>query len=291
MELLACLNGTIGPADEARISIFDRGFLFGDAVYEVIRLYQGRPWLEKEHFSRLRRSLDEIGIQGVDLERLAFRMRETTRRSEVREGTVYIQITRGSAPRTHAFPDPLVPPTELIVVRPLEDSKIQVLRENGVKTISVPDIRWGRRDVKSTNLLANVLAAEKAKRAGCPEAVLIDRDGFVTEATHSSLIWVRCGRVESTPEGPDILPGTTRRFITSLLKDLGFVWHEVRVSLEGLRLVDELLLSGTTYEILPVIALDGLPIGNGRPGPLALSLQAAYRNAVAHRQRATSASE
>ncbi|GAC1347354.1 MAG: D-amino acid aminotransferase [Isosphaeraceae bacterium] len=280
MRLLACLNGDLIPAEEARVSIFDRGFLLGDAIYEVLRLYRGQPWLEDEHFARLKRSLGEVEIEGIDLARLASRMRETIRRSEIEEGTVYIQITRGVARRTHAFPDPAVLPTELIVVRPYDDSKIEDLRENGAGVISRPDLRWGRRDIKSTNLLANVLASEEAKRAGRVEAVLVDRDGFVTEATHSSLLWVRCGRIEGTPDGPDILPGTTRGLIRGLLAELQLEWHEVRVSLEGLKLVDELILVGTTYEILPVVILDDHPIADGRPGPIAGSLRAGYRRAI-----------
>ena len=227
----------------------------------------------------MKRSLGEVALEGVDLDRLASRMRETIRRSEVDEGTVYIQITRGVAPRTHAFPDPPVAPTELIVVRPYDDSKTAELRETGAGVISHPDIRWGRCDIKSTNLLANALAAEQAK-AGGAEAVLVDRDGFVTEATHSSLIWVRSGRVEGTPDGPRILPGTTRGLIRKMLAELHLEWHEVRVSLEGLKLVDELILVGTTYEVLPVVLVDDHPIGNGRPGTISRSLSACYRRAI-----------
>src|SRR5262249_36208406 len=153
-----------------------------------------------------RRSLREMDFPAVDLEALTARMRRTIAASEVEDGTVYIHLTRGVAPRLHAFPDPSVPPTELLIVRPHDDGPTARLRESGVGVLSQPDLRWKRCDVKSTNLLANVIANEAAHRAGCYEAVLVGADGYVTEATHSSLLWVRDGRIEGTPEGPGILP-------------------------------------------------------------------------------------
>src|SRR6185312_10063425 len=137
------------------------------------------------------------------------RIHRTISASEIEEGTAYVHITRGVAPRAHAFPDPPVPLTELIVIRSYNDAPMVQMREKGVSAISRPDLRWKRCDVKSTNLLANVLANEAAHRHDAFEAVLVD-DGLVTEATHSSLLWVRDGRLEATPEGPEILPGTTR---------------------------------------------------------------------------------
>ena len=191
MEVLACLNGEIMPVERAFVPVWDRGFLFGDSVYEVFRMYRGRRWLEAEHLARLKRSLHELEFPLHDLERLVERMDRTIAESRIREGTVYVQVTRGVAPRAHAFPDPPVTPTELIVVRPYDDGPAARLRESGARMISRPDLRWKRCDIKSTNLLANVLASEAARRAGCHEAVLIDSEGFVTEATHSSLLWVR----------------------------------------------------------------------------------------------------
>ena len=136
MESLACLNGELLPADRASVPIWDRGFLFGDAVYEVFRLYQGSCWLEDEHMARLRRSLHEMEIGGVDIDRLYERIHKTISKSEIEEGTVYIHITRGVAPRLHAFPEPTTSPTELIVVRPYDDTETARLRESGVAVIS-----------------------------------------------------------------------------------------------------------------------------------------------------------
>ncbi len=280
MDSLACLNGEILPADRAVVPIWDRGFLFGDSVYEVFRLYSGRLWLEEDHFGRLSRSLSAMEFLGVDFDRLRARIARTIAESRLKEATVYIQLTRGVAPRLHAFPDPPVPPTELIVVRPYDDSATADLRETGVPTITRPDLRWKRCDVKSTNLLANVLANEAAHRAGAYEALLIDDQGFVTEATHSSLLWVRQGRLEGSPEGPGILPGTTRRGIPSIAADEGLPIVETRLRADDLASVDEVILTGTTIEVMPVSTIDGRPVGDGRPGPVTRRLQRAFRDAL-----------
>lgn len=280
MESLACLNGELMPVDQARVPVWDRGFLFGDAVYEVIRLYGGRCWHGEEHFARLRRNLVELEISGVDLDRLADRLRRTIEAAGVQEGTAYLQITRGVAPRRHVFPDPAVPPTEVMIVAPFNDEPTARLRASGVPVLSHPDLRWGRCDIKSTNLLANVLAAQAARRAGCPEAILINERGLVTEATHSSVLWVRNHHLEATPASPDILPGITRRQIHRLVADEGLMFAEARVTLDELQHAAEVLLVGTTIEVLPVIQIDGRPVASGRPGPIAQRLQAAYRRAV-----------
>lgn len=280
MECLACLNGEIMPVDEARVPVWDRGFLFGDAVYEVFRLYEGRCWLEEEHVSRLRRSLGAMDFPPVDLDVLMHRVRRTVAASGVREGTAYIQITRGVAPRLHAFPNPPVPPTELIIIRPYDDAPTAELRATGVPVISHPDLRWKRCDVKSTNLLANVLANEAAHRRGCYEAILVDGDGLVTEATHSSLVWVKKGLLGGTPEGPGILPGTTRLLLLRLARDCGLPFEESRIRLDELIEADEVFLLGTTIDVLPVVAVDGRPVGGGTPGPIARKLQVAMSDAV-----------
>lgn len=280
MESLACLNGEIMPVDEAKVPVWDRGFLFGDAVYEVIRLYNGRCWLEQEHFARLRRSLQEMDFPPVDVPTLTERMRRTITVSGIGDGTAYIHLTRGVAPRHHAYPKPPVPPTELIVICPYDDGPTAAMRDRGVSIISQPDLRWKRCDVKSTNLLANVVANEAAHRAGCYEAALVGGDGYVTEATHSSLLWVRDGRIEGTPRGPGILPGITRQILQRLADEVGVAIVERRVTLEELGAADEALLLGTTIEVLPVVALDGRPINGQRPGRVTRQLQQAYRAAV-----------
>jgi D-alanine transaminase len=280
MESLACLDGEMMPPESARVPIWDRGFLFGDAVYEVLRFYRGRCWLEDEHFARLRRSLEAVAILGVDLDRLRERTRRTIEASGIAEGTAYLHVTRGVAPRSHAFPDPPVPPTELIVVRPYDDAPTALLRASGVALLSRPDLRWGRCDIKSTNLLPNVLALDEARRAGCAEAVLVDSEGLVTEATHSSIVWVRDGKVEATPEGSGILPGTSRRFVERLAAAEGLDFAPARVSLLELRKADEVMLLATTSEVLPVVRIDSHPVSGGLPGPIARRLQHAHAKAI-----------
>ena len=276
----ACLNGELLPADEAKVSIWDRGFLFADAVYEVFRLYGGRCWLEAEHLARLRRSLTELELPHVDLDALRTRIDQTIRASEVTDGTAYVQITRGVAPRAHAFPSPAVPPTELIVVRPYDDAATAARRIAGAAVVTRPDLRWKRCDIKTTNLLANVLALESARRAGADEALLIDEDGLVTEATHSSVVWLRNGRIEGTPNDSAILPGTTRFLAQSLARAEQIPFTEARVTLAEFLQAEEAWLVGTTIEVLPIVTVDGQAIGDGRPGPVARRFQAAYRSAV-----------
>ena len=280
MQSLACLNGELMPVDQARVPIWDRGFLFGDAVYEVFRLYGGRCWLEAEHMARLRRSLAEMLFPEVDLEALFARILRTIQASEVVDGTAYIHITRGVAARTHAFPNPPVPPTELIVVRPYDDASTAIKREAGVNVVTRPDLRWKRCDVKSTNLLANVIALDSAVREGAYEALLIDAEGLVTEATHSSVLWVRGGRIEGTPNDSAILPGTTRFLTQDLAADEGIPFAENRVTLGEFIEADEAILVGTTIEVLPIVRVDGRPIAGGQPGPITRRLQAAYRRSV-----------
>ena len=280
MQVIACVNGTIMPVEQAMVPVWDRGFLFGDSVYEVLRMYKGRCWLEVEHLARLRRSLSELDFVAVDLNRLMDRLRQTIRKSGILEGTVYVQITRGVAPRSHPFPSPPVAPTEVIVVQPYDVAPTSRLRQTGVPCVSQPDLRWKRCDIKSTNLLANVLAIEAARRAGAFEAVLVDARGFVTEASHTSVLWARGGRLEGTPEGHEILPGMTRQLVLRLTASLGIPFAGVQVTLDELKAVDELILVGTTVEVVPVIQIDGSPIGTGKPGPIALRLHRAYEEAV-----------
>jgi len=277
---MACVNGQLMTPEQATVPVYDRGFLFGDSVYEVCRIYRGRCWLEAEHIERLKRSLAELDFAPYDFDLLIERIYRTIRASFVSEGLVYVQITRGVAPRTHIFPDPPVSPTEVIIVRPYNDAPMAAKRAAGVPIISRPDLRWKRCDIKSTNLLANVMAIEAAKRAGAFEAVLIDDDGYVTEATHTSLLWVRDGRLESTPEGPEILIGMTRHLAQKVAKSIGVPFAESKVTLAELQAADEAILVGTSTEVLPVSRVDGQTIGAGSPGPVCLKLQKAYKDAV-----------
>ncbi|MFL5244292.1 MAG: aminotransferase class IV [Gemmataceae bacterium] len=278
MDALANVNGETMPLEAVRISALDRGFLFGDAIYEVLRVYRGKPWLEEGHFKRLARSLREVRLEGIDLERLRRRMRETLKTSGFQEATIYIQITRGSAPRSHLFPANATP-LEFLFVQPFQDYR--EARQTGARAITYPDQRWGRCDIKSTNLLANVLAAQAAHEAGFKEALLYLPDGKLTEGTHTSLFGVKHGCLRTAPEGPDILPGITRDFILQLAKEIEVPVVEENLRLQELDDVSELLLSGTTSEVLPIVQVDGKVIGKGAPGEVTRRLQKAYEDEVA----------
>jgi D-alanine transaminase len=273
---LANLNGQIMPLDEVRISALDRGFLFGDAVYEVLRVYRGKPWMEHEHFERLARSLSLIRIAGVDVQRLQRRTHETIRAGGFGECMVYLQVTRGAAfPRRHAFPAGAAP-LELLWVEDYDDTKVAQLRQTGTSVIMQPDVRWHRCGIKSTNLLANVLANQAAAEAGATEAILYLPDGTLTEASHSSFFWVSQGGLCTTPHNANILPGITRTLVLRLTERSHVQVRECYLKRDGLAGVDELFLTGTTSEILPVTHIDGRPVGNGKPGPVTRRLQDAY---------------
>jgi D-alanine transaminase len=279
MEALANINGTQVPLREAKVPALDRGFLFGDAVYEVLRVYHGRPWLLAEHFQRLARSLEAIRIAGVDLPRLRKRMLDTIAAGPFEEAIVYIQITRGVAPRSHPFPAQAMP-LEFLYVDEFQDKYVQA-RETGASVLTLPDIRWDRCDIKSTNLLANVLAMETAVEAGCLEALQYRPDGTLTEGTHTSFFGVWGGAVLTTPSSTAILPGITRGLILRLTAQAGIPVREKRLQRTDLSRVSELFLTGTTSEVLPIVRVDGQPVGDGRPGPITRRIREVYRKAVA----------
>ncbi|MEZ6052050.1 MAG: D-amino acid aminotransferase [Planctomycetaceae bacterium] len=279
-EILANWNGVEMPLSEVTVSVLDRGFLFGDGVYEVLRVYKGQPFLEAEHLERFRRSLDKISIV-CQVDRLIERMQMTLENSEVTEGMIYMQVTRGAAPRTHRFPSGDVPPNELIYVEPMEVDHYAEAREQGAAVITVPDLRWKRCDIKSINLLANCMAAQQAAEQGCIEALLVNADGTVTEGSHTSVFGVRDGHVLTSPLSPSILPGITRGLVTRLAGRCGIPLHETSFSAEEIPQLDELFLTGTTAEVVPLIRVDGNLVNDGHPGPITRRLQRAYQEFVA----------
>lgn len=278
MHALANIDGITMPLAEARVPALDRGFLFGDAVYEVVRIYQGKVWLEDEHFRRLARSLDAVRICHVDLERLRRRLHETIAAGSFGEAITYIQVTRGSAPRTHTFPEQITP-LEFFYVQEYHDS-YEALRRQGTAVVTYPDLRWDRCDIKSTNLLANVLAVQAAREAGCAEALLSLPDGTLTEGTHTSFFGVLHGTLLTAPNSNAILPGITRSLILDLAARAGIPKREHVLKRNDLAEVSELFLTGTTSEVLPVIRVDDQQIADGKPGPITQRLQEVYRQRV-----------
>lgn len=263
------LNGRrLAPA-EAVVRFDDRGFQFGDGAYEVLRIYEGGPFLLEEHLARLVRTLEGLEIALPEpLERIAELCR--TLAAERGDGTVYLQITRGAAPRAHAFPAG-VAPTFLAYSNPA--GRVPP----ALKLRSVPDDRWGRCHLKTLNLLANVLAKQAALQAGADEGLFVREDGFVTEGTVSNAFLVRGGRVFTHPADARILCGVTRNFVLRLAADLGIPAEERSWTLEEARSADELFMTGTTIEVAPVESLDGRPVGDGKPGPVTRKLQTAFQ--------------
>lgn len=274
--MLVYLNGDFIPHSEARIPVDDRGFLFADGIYEVIRVYGGQPFLAEPHMTRMGRGLRAIGMDPATTDGLLDVGARLIRDNELdgSDATIYLQITRGAAPRRHAFPGPETPPTVYAAAkaypRPADDSFA-----NGVAAITTPDTRWGRCDIKSIALLPNVLANQQAKAAGAFEALFV-RDGVLIEGSHSNLIGVVGGEVVTYPECNYILGGITRRLVLELARELGYVVREAPIWIDRPGEVEELFLSGTTTEVMPIVRLDGRAVGSGEPGPVARALQQAY---------------
>lgn len=273
-DILASLDGVIMPLGEARVPVTDRGFLFGDGVYEFLRVYRGRIHLADGHFRRLERSLGEIRIQHQGMGSLRRRVQELISRSGHAEATVYTQITRGSAPRAHAFPAD-AKPCELFYVTPFADPYGEK-RANGVKVARHPDIRWGRCDIKSLNLLGNCLAVQAAKESGGHETLLHKDDGTVTECGHSSFFAVLDGGIVTHPTGPRILPGITRDLIFELAAACSIPVRQRALRVEELSKCQEMFLTSTSAEILPIVVVDDATVGSGKPGPVTKALQAAF---------------
>lgn len=272
MPAIAFLNGRFLPWQEATVSIEDRGFQFGDGVYEVIRTYHGRPFELEAHLNRLDRSARELSLpQPYSQAQWQAWIRQGIAEAGFAEAKVYIQVTRGAAPRDHAFPVD-VPPTVVMTIRELLPFPDET-RATGVAAKTCEDLRWARCDIKSVNLLANVLAREEAKRAGVFEAILV-KDGFVTEGSVSNVMAVQAGTVVTAPEGPRILSGVTRTVVLDLARKEGLLVREQFLSVEALYAADEVFLTGTTVEVLGVIRVDGRIIGAGSPGPITRALAA-----------------
>jgi D-alanine transaminase len=263
---IAFINGRFVPLVDAVVSIEDRGFQFGDGIYEVIRTYGGRPFELEAHLTRLDRSAHALDLrQPYSHEQWRELILEGIKQAAYPETKVYLQITRGVAPRDHAYTKDLVPTVVMTVreLRPLSG----LLQAAGVDAMTIEDIRWGRCDIKSINLLANVLARQQATQARMFETILVKK-GAVTEGAVSNVMVVRNGVVITAPEGPRILSGITRGVVLQLARQEGLPVQERYLLKEELYDAAEVFLTGTTVEVLGVVRVDGKIIGEGRPGPL-----------------------
>jgi D-alanine transaminase len=271
--MLVYLNGQYRPAREATISALDRGFVFGDGIYEVWRVVHGRMFEAERHQARLQRGLSELrivrpkeasldGITSI-AERL---LRENV--SGGGEATVYVEITRGMAPRTHYFPPADTAPTMLVMASAFTPSDA---RFSGTRVITQPDVRWLRCDLKTIQLLPNVLARQAATEAGASEAIFV-RDGVITEGTHTTVFAVIDGVLRTHPANHLVLPGVTRDVVLELAGEVDLPVREAAIGIDELPNAMELFLSGTTTDITPVLRVDDRVIGNGAPGRVARAL-------------------
>jgi len=281
MGSIGLVDGRIVDLSEKVLPMEDRGHQFGDGVYEVTRVYNSKCFALEPHLNRMFRSLRELRIPATyTMEELTEFHELLIKESGIDEGSIYLQITRGVSPRGHAFPEK-VEPRLTMSIRPVNDSANKVLRENGAKAIVIPDERWLRCDIKSLNLLGNILGKQRAKEAGCFEAIMV-RDGFVTEGTSSNFFIVKDGLLWTYPSSNLILKGITRTIlIDKILPKLDLMVIEKPFSADFAKGADEAFVTGTNSEITPITVIDGKPIKEGTVGPITKQLQQAYSNLIA----------
>ncbi len=278
MARIAYVNGRYGPLSDAVVHVEDRGFQFADGVYEVWAVMDGRLADSDGHFERLFRSLDELCIRRpMSRPALSQVLRETVRRNRLRDGLLYLQVTRGAARRDHAFPEPEVSPTVVITAKPVDWGALDRKARTGVTVVSRPDIRWGRCDIKTVGLLPNALAKQAAREAGAGEAWLVDAEGYVTEGA-STNAWIidAEGRLRTRDTGANILRGVTRRSLIALAQECQIEVIEAPFTLAEAKAAKEAFFTAATAFLTPVTAIDGDPVGDGRPGPVTLRLRELY---------------
>ena len=275
MSRIAFVNGRYLPRGEATVHVEDRGYQFSDGVYEVCEVRDGRLIDERRHVERLQRSLGELRIRlPMSPAALGVVMRETIRRNRVHDGIVYLQITRGVARRDHAFPPPGTRPSIVVTARNLDMARNERAAAQGVAVVTLPDNRWERVDIKSISLLPNVLAKQAAREQGAGEAWFVDRDGKVTEGS-SSNAWIVTmgGKVVTRAADKGILRGITRTVLIGAIEAQGLTLEERPFTVEEAYGAREAFLTAASQVVLPVVRIDGRPVGNGAPGSVATALR------------------
>lgn len=278
MGRIAYVNGRFVPHGEASVHIEDRGYQFADAVYEVWAVFGGKLADAEGHFARLERSLSELSIDmPMSRKALTVVLKETLRRNRVGEGLVYLQVSRGVAPRDHAFPKAGVAPSVVITANLVDRTVSETKAAKGVGVVTTPENRWGRCDIKTVGLLPNALAKQKAREAGAAEAWFVDELGFVTEGA-SSNAWIvdRDGRLRTRDTNANILRGITRRTLMEVIATEGLSVDERPFTPDDAHNAKEAFITGAGSLVLPVVSLDGKPIGEGKPGPVAIKLRRLY---------------
>lgn len=278
MSRVAYVNGRYLPRDEAMVPVEDRGYQFADGAYEVCEVRDGHLVDERRHMARLDRSLKELRIaRPMSEAALAAVLRETVRRNRVRDGIVYLQVTRGVAPRDFPFPGDGTRPSVVVTARNNDPERLEKLAAEGVAVVTVPDQRWQRVDIKSVALLPNVLAKQTAREQGAREAWLVDAQGRVTEGA-SSNAWIvnRDGILVTRGLGNDILPGITRSVVIEVARAQGLAFEERAFSVEEAYAAREAFITSASQIVMPVVSIDGRPVGNGAPGLIAGALRRDY---------------
>lgn len=277
--MLVFLNGEFLPRSEANVSVEDRGFMFGDGVYEVWRVVNGRLFESARHFARLEHGLRELRIgtpefaTRVGLTGIAERLFAENGLLDG-EATFYVEVTRGAATRTHSFPPPGTAPTVFAMASRFVPP--EAVRATGATAITIADVRWLRCDVKTLQLLPNVLAKQAAAERGAIEGLMV-RDGVITEGSHTNIAGVLDGEVRTHPLNNLILPGVTRAVVLELAHDMGIPGREEPIAERDLPALAELFLLGTTSDVMPIVKVNDITIGNGVPGAVARRLQQAFR--------------
>lgn len=281
MPRVSYVDGRFARHDLAVVHVEDRGYQFADAVYEVIAFSDGRPVDGERHFDRLERSLRELRMEMPFSRRhFTLKMAELARRNRIADGSLYLQVSRGAAPRDHRLPE-RARPVVAMTIRPFRPPPPGLV-ENGVAVVTVPDLRWRRPDIKSVGLLPNVLAKDEAVRAGAYEAWLRDESGAVTEGS-STNAWIvgRRGGLVTRPADGSILNGVTRLALLEVAAGLGMAVEERPFTVAEAQAAEEAFLTSTTALLVPVVRVDGRDVGDGRPGPRTRALLAAYRGRFA----------
>ena len=278
MSRVAYVNGRYLRHSEAKVAVEDRGYQFADGVYEVCEVRGGRLVDESRHMARLDRSLRELKIaRPMSPSALGVVLRETIRRNRVRDGIVYLQVTRGTARRDFPFPAENTRPSLVVTARNNDLERLEQIAAEGVSVITVPDLRWKRVDIKSVALLPNVLAKQAAREQGAREAWLVDSQGRITEGS-SSNAWIvsRDGKLITHPLGQDILPGITRSVVIDMIKAQGLAFEERSFTVEEAYEAREAFITSASQIVLPVVSIDGRPVGNGAPGLVTSALRRDY---------------
>jgi D-alanine transaminase len=284
MSRIAYVNGLYTPLRDASVHIEDRGFQFADGVYEVCEIFGGKIIDETRHLARLKRSLSELSIRmPVEDGALKVILRETVRRNRVRNGLVYFQVTRGSARRDFVFPAADTPPTLVVIARPVDRAKVDAGAAAGISVITVPDNRWERVDIKTTGLLPNSLARQKAKLQGAREAWFFDEDGYVTEgAASNAWIVTKENTLVTRPAESGILRGITRTTLIDLAKRDNLIVSERPFTVAEAKAAREAFITAATAVITPVVRIDDVVLGDGKPGALAIKLRAHFHSVAEH---------